>query len=121
MATEKSITEHLWVGACGCSSDVEKPGWKPWFYRPQWYWYGWKTLLPISLGGDEWCRRDLVLGVSITGRVIIPLPLFCQGCEGCPRNTSELDDYLNLSREIGTREKRTRKARAKRIKKATRK
>lgn len=44
---------------------------KVWFWAPAWYWHGPSTLLPIGFGGDEWGRRVLVLGWTITGRVLI--------------------------------------------------
>lgn len=44
-----------------------------WFYPPQWYWYGWGTLLPISRGHDSLARWCLVIGWTVTGRVVIPL------------------------------------------------
>jgi hypothetical protein len=42
-----------------------------WFWRPEWYWFGWQTLLPFYKGGDEWDWHTIVLGWTITGRVII--------------------------------------------------
>lgn len=45
----------------------------PWFWKPQWHWFGWKTLIPFSYGHDEYARRTLLLGWTITGRVIFPL------------------------------------------------
>lgn len=42
-----------------------------WFYRPQWYWHGWKTFLPFMLGHDEYAHRVLVFGWTITGRMLI--------------------------------------------------
>ncbi len=44
-----------------------------WFYRPSWYWHGWSTLLPIYRGHDEFARWTVVLGWTITGRVVIAL------------------------------------------------
>lgn len=44
-----------------------------WFWRPQWHWFGWMTLLPVQPGHDEYGRWTLVLGWTITGRVIIAL------------------------------------------------
>lgn len=52
-----------------------------WFWRPQWHWFGWKTLIPFMYGHDEYARRTLLLGWTVTGRVIIPL-WFC-GDEKC--------------------------------------
>lgn len=55
-----------WYRRCPCRRT-------PWFYKPSWYWYGWQTLLPITLGNDEYHRRDIVFGWTVTGRMIIPL------------------------------------------------
>jgi hypothetical protein len=44
-----------------------------WFWAPCWYWHGWRTLLPASLGGDEYGRRTLMLGWTVTGRVIVAI------------------------------------------------
>lgn len=44
-----------------------------WFYRPQWYWHGWSTLLPVHRGNDEWDRWTLMFGWTITERVVIAL------------------------------------------------
>lgn len=53
-----------------------------WFYRPQLHWHGWKTLLPMGRGSDEWCRYTIIIGWTITGRIIIPLSA-CKGCSDC--------------------------------------
>ncbi len=29
----------------------------PWCWQTQWHWHGWKTLLPLALGHDEYARR----------------------------------------------------------------
>lgn len=42
-----------------------------WFYRPQWYWFGWRTLIPVLRGHDEFHRWTVILGWTITGRIII--------------------------------------------------
>jgi hypothetical protein len=44
-----------------------------WFIRPQWYWYGWATLVPFFIGGDEFGRRTVVFGWTVTGRVVIAI------------------------------------------------
>lgn len=55
-----------------------------WAWGPQWHWFGWSTLLPIHVGGwygDEYGRRTLVLGWTITGRVIIVWgTCYCDEC-----------------------------------------
>ncbi len=59
-----------------------------WFWKPQWYWHGWKTLSPVMFGDDQWHYKTLVLGWTVTGRVIIALYEFRDGkCdEHCPTN-----------------------------------
>ena len=42
-----------------------------WFWKPQWYWFGWRTLIPFLYGHDQYARRTLLFGWTITGRVII--------------------------------------------------
>lgn len=44
-----------------------------WFWAPCWYWYGLATLWPIHFGGDEWGRRTLLLGWTVTGRVVVAI------------------------------------------------
>lgn len=44
-----------------------------WFWRPSLHWYGWRTLIPVVRGGDEYDWHTLMLGWTITGRVIIAL------------------------------------------------
>jgi hypothetical protein len=44
-----------------------------WFYRPQFYWFGWKTLVPWYLGRDEHNRRTVALGWSVSGRIVFAL------------------------------------------------
>jgi hypothetical protein len=44
-----------------------------WFYRPQLYWHGWSTLLPIVSGHDDYARNTIMIGWTITGRIIIAL------------------------------------------------
>jgi hypothetical protein len=62
-----------WDGDCGRKFLVRYPPRRFWFYRPELYWYGWRTLWPIDHGGDEWGRWTLVLGWSITGQIVIAL------------------------------------------------
>jgi hypothetical protein len=42
-----------------------------WAYRPELYWFGWRTLLPLRTGADEYLRHTVVLGWTITGRIVI--------------------------------------------------
>lgn len=42
-----------------------------WFWRPSLHWFGWRTLSPVSTGGDEYDWHTIVLGWTITGRIII--------------------------------------------------
>jgi hypothetical protein len=44
-----------------------------WCYGPEWYWHGWRTLLPVQLGGDEYGRRTLMAGWTVTGRVVVAI------------------------------------------------
>lgn len=44
-----------------------------WFWKPQWHWFGWKTLIPVYYGHDEYARQTIMLGWTVTGRVIIAL------------------------------------------------
>jgi hypothetical protein len=44
-----------------------------WFWKPQRYWFGWKTLVPVYRGHDEHSRWTIMLGWTITGRIIIAL------------------------------------------------
>lgn len=131
--------EHIWVGRCGCYSDIKKPSWKPWFWRPRWPEnnlravflggdeYGrnrveilWDALRPFFFGGDEYCRKTLVIGYGFTGRIIIPLVGHTEkSCGECPMERPEggceIDFYLKTWQEIDAEDKMLR-ARAKRIK-----
>ena len=42
-----------------------------WFIRPQWHWFGWGTLSPFQRGCDEYIRATIVLGWTVTGRIVI--------------------------------------------------
>lgn len=129
MAQERS-SKHLWVGRCGCYSDIAKPSWKPWFWCPELdfddlrslftgkdYWNRSRLailrnfLRPLFFGGDEYCRKTIVIGFPITGRIIIPLWGHSEkDCGDCPMidlNTGGtfLDTYLETSREIDAEHK----------------
>jgi hypothetical protein len=55
---------------------------RAWFWKPSWYWYGWTTLIPFVYGHDEYARRTIMLGWTVTGRVIIALwPCGDRECE----------------------------------------
>jgi hypothetical protein len=60
-----------------------------WFWKPQWYWFGWRTLIPFSRGGDEWDWHTFVLGWTITGRVIIATHR-CRGTGKCAEDFREV-------------------------------
>lgn len=49
---------------------------RPWLSRSM----DWKPL--PWFGGDEWCRRTLVLPIPLLGSLIVPL-WTCRGCEVC--------------------------------------
>ena len=42
-----------------------------WFYRPELHWFGWRTLLPAHRAADEYDRHTLMLGWTVTGRIVI--------------------------------------------------
>lgn len=67
---------------------------RAWFYRPQWYWHGWKTLLPIYRGHDEYARWTVVLGWTVTGRVVVAL----WDC-GDPECHKDREENLRLDNE----------------------
>lgn len=66
---------------------------KVWFWRPSWYWFGWDALLPFNRGHDEFSRSTVVLGWTITGRVIIPL--WSCGDEDCYTQTLLWNDWTD--------------------------
>ena len=68
-----------------------------WFYRPELYWYGWKTLLPIGRGHDEYAHWVLILGWSFAGRVLIAL----WGCDDpeCEAECEETRRWLAADAE----------------------
>ena len=42
-----------------------------WFWAPQWHWFGWKAIIPFTYGHDQYARRVLVFGWTVTGRILI--------------------------------------------------
>lgn len=109
MKSSSAVHPDLIELPCGdyyTESVLGKPS-KFWFYKPQWFWDGWRTFVPFHLGGDEWCRRTLCIGWYITGQVIIPFRA-CPGGDGCGgmvnggayivdgRNIYLDDPYINL-------------------------
>jgi hypothetical protein len=50
-----------------------RSGARAWFYKPEWYWHGPRTLWPFRYGHDEYARRTFLFGWTITGRVVIAL------------------------------------------------
>lgn len=44
-----------------------------WFWKPQWHWFGWRTLVPFMYGHDQYARRTILFGWTVTGRIIIAL------------------------------------------------
>lgn len=76
--SDERYAEPLRQSKCGCWQSTKPSRW-PWFAKPGSYITRWS---PVWLGGDEYCRRTLVLGWGIFGLVIIPLRE-CRGCEDC--------------------------------------
>lgn len=56
-----------------------------WFWKPEWHWHGWTTLLPFQIGGilgDEYGRRTCIIGWTITGRIIVVWSTcYCDECD----------------------------------------
>lgn len=78
---------------------LQKAESKVWFWRPSWYWFGWGTLVPIYVGHDDFARRTLLLGWSVTGRVIIAL--WPCGEKDCYDDTLDWDKYMrSVSNEM---------------------
>lgn len=67
---------------------MTRPG-RIWFWRPQWHWFGPLTLIPFNYGHDEYARRVLVFGWTVTGRVLIAV-------WGCGDPECEEDARRNL-------------------------
>lgn len=73
-----------------------------WFWKPELYWFGRKTLLPFGTGGDEFDWHTIVLGWTITGRVIIavrPCPQTGKCAEDWAAIKSELPDLMQNENE----------------------
>lgn len=62
----------------------QAPNRRPWRYKRG----QWSGRLP-SLGGDEWCRRTLVIPTLLFGTFVIPLWTCrdpnCEACQECER------------------------------------
>lgn len=71
---------------------VDAPKKRVWFYKPQWFWFGWQTLSPVVIGHDEYSRETIMLGWAITGRVIIATR-YC-GDVDCYNTTLSYLDFL---------------------------
>lgn len=52
---------------------AERKSERVWFYPPEMYWHGISTLSPVAIGHDDYARNTLMLGWTITGRIIIAL------------------------------------------------
>lgn len=71
---------------------IDAPKKRVWFYKPEWYWGGWRRLFPVWTSHDEYSRETLVLGWDITGQVIIATR-YC-GDADCYADTIKYLDYL---------------------------
>lgn len=67
---------------CGCfvgDSDLDYDDYDDsekrlaWTDRPVLYWYGWRTLLPVHFGSDEFYRKVVTLGWNLFGQINIAL------------------------------------------------
>ena len=70
-----------------------------WFWKPSWYWHGWTTLIPFVYGHDQYARRTVMLGWTITGRVIIAL----WGCGSAECETEAVRDIMIARRAKAAR------------------
>lgn len=64
-----------------------------WFYKPELHWYGWSTLNPIMTGGDEYDWHTIVLGWTITGRIVIAT----RHCPGTGKCQEDAEEYGGLT------------------------
>ena len=62
----------------------QAPNRRPWRYK-RGNWLGRRP----CLGGDEWCRRTLVLPAYLFGTFVFPL-WTCSGCESCAEDGCEI-------------------------------
>ena len=69
-------------------TDSRKPG-RVWVYAPELHWYGWRTLIPLYRGHDEYARRTLVIGWTVTGRIVIAY----RGC-GDPECVADMYQWM---------------------------
>lgn len=64
------------------------------FWKPQWYWFGWRTLVPFFMGEDPDGRRTLVLGWTVTGRMLIRLWM-CKDPVCMKQHWPDNETYIN--------------------------
>lgn len=77
-------------GCEDCSVKMRRPlRERVWFWKPELHWFGPKTLLPFGRGGDEWDWHTIVLGWTVTGRMIIATRR-CTGTGRCRDDIEEL-------------------------------
>lgn len=69
----------------------EYPKSRVWFYKPSFYWFGWSTLVPVSFGHDEYSRNTMMLGWTVTGRIVVALG-YCGDAE-CYEQSLRWIDY----------------------------
>lgn len=62
-----------------------------WLYAPSLHWHGLSTLLPICFGHDEFSRRTVMIGWTITGRLVIATR-YC-GDEDCYEQSVRWIEY----------------------------
>jgi hypothetical protein len=75
-----------------CDSPKHRKIGRVWAWAPDWYWHGWRTLLPMWRAADEFGRRTLVVGWTFTGRVIFALWVCgCIECQESREQTAEME------------------------------